>query len=85
MLTPQLILSLGATLVVDLFAGGGGASTGIEQALGRHVDIAIYGLERTITSNTQMTALQSSVFYIDTKRGGIVVNAPWRSLNASLI
>ena len=41
MLTPQLILSLGATLVVDLFAGGGGASTGIEQALGRHVDIAI--------------------------------------------
>lgn len=28
-------------LVVDCFAGGGGASTGIEQALGRHVDIAI--------------------------------------------
>lgn len=28
-------------LVVDLFAGGGGASTGIEQAIGRHVDIAI--------------------------------------------
>lgn len=28
-------------LVVDLFAGGGGASTGIEAALGRRVDIAI--------------------------------------------
>ncbi len=28
-------------LVVDLFAGGGGASTGIEAALGRQVDIAI--------------------------------------------
>jgi len=28
-------------LVVDLFAGGGGASTGIEAALGRRVDVAI--------------------------------------------
>lgn len=28
-------------LIVDLFAGGGGASTGIEAALGRDVDIAI--------------------------------------------
>lgn len=28
-------------LIVDSFAGGGGASTGIEQALGRYVDIAI--------------------------------------------
>ncbi len=28
-------------LIVDLFAGGGGASTGIEQAIGRPVDIAI--------------------------------------------
>lgn len=28
-------------LIVDNFAGGGGASTGIEQALGRHIDIAI--------------------------------------------
>ena len=28
-------------LIVDNFAGGGGASTGIEQALGRPVDIAI--------------------------------------------
>ena len=28
-------------LIVDLFAGGGGASLGIEMALGRSVDIAI--------------------------------------------
>ena len=37
----QFILPLANELVVDLFAGGGGASTGIEQALGRHVDIAV--------------------------------------------
>lgn len=38
---PQLQLSLDDELVVDNFAGGGGASMGIEQALGRGVDIAI--------------------------------------------
>ncbi len=41
MLSPQFILALSAKLVIDLFAGGGGASTGIEQAIGRHVDVAI--------------------------------------------
>lgn len=41
MLTPQFVLALAAKLVIDLFAGGGGASTGIEQAIGRPVDIAI--------------------------------------------
>lgn len=41
MLTPQFTLDIHRELVVDLFAGGGGASTGIEQAIGRHVDIAI--------------------------------------------
>lgn len=29
-------------LIVDNFAGGGGASTGIEQALGRAVDQSAY-------------------------------------------
>lgn len=38
---PQIRLQLDAELVVDNFAGGGGASLGIEQALGRPVDIAI--------------------------------------------
>ena len=37
----QYVLPLAHELVVDLFAGGGGASTGIEQAIGRHVDIAV--------------------------------------------
>lgn len=41
MLKPQYILPMANELVVDLFAGGGGASTGIEQAIGRHVDISI--------------------------------------------
>lgn len=41
MLKPQFILPLADELVIDLFAGGGGASTGIEQAMGRHVDIAV--------------------------------------------
>ena len=41
MLKPQFLLPLADELVVDLFAGGGGASTGIEAAIGRHVDIAV--------------------------------------------
>jgi len=34
-------LDLGSELIVDNFAGGGGASTGVEMAFGRPVDIAI--------------------------------------------
>ncbi|MDQ0068995.1 DNA (cytosine-5)-methyltransferase 1 [Variovorax boronicumulans] len=41
MLTPQFVLNLSAKLVIVLFAGSGGSCTGIEQALGRHVDIAV--------------------------------------------
>lgn len=41
MLTPQFLLPVHQELVIDLFAGGGGASTGIEQAIGRPVDIAV--------------------------------------------
>lgn len=41
MLTPQFILNLSAKLVIVLFAGSGGSCTGIEQAIGRHVDIAV--------------------------------------------
>lgn len=37
----QFSLDLGRELVVDLFAGGGGASCGIEQGIGRPVDIAV--------------------------------------------
>lgn len=40
MIRDQFILDLNAELIIDMFAGGGGASTGIEIAIGRHVDIA---------------------------------------------
>lgn len=42
----------GHELVVDNFAGGGGASEGIEQALGRSVDLAINHDETAITVHT---------------------------------
>lgn len=38
---PQPALDFSGELIVDLFAGGGGASTGLEWALGRSPDIAI--------------------------------------------
>lgn len=41
MITPQFQLPLHHELVIDLFAGGGGASTGIELAIGRAVDVAV--------------------------------------------
>jgi DNA (cytosine-5)-methyltransferase 1 len=37
----SLSLDLGSELIIDNFAGGGGASEGMEQAFGRPVDIAI--------------------------------------------
>lgn len=37
----SLPLNLGSELIVDNFAGGGGASTGIERAFGRAINIAI--------------------------------------------
>lgn len=40
-MTLQLNLDIHGELIIDNFAGGGGASTGIELALGRRVDIAI--------------------------------------------
>lgn len=39
-------------LIIDLFCGGGGASTGIELALGRPVDIAINHDEDAIAMHT---------------------------------
>lgn len=41
MIRDQFSLLTTDEIIVDLFAGGGGMSTAIEQALGRHVDIAI--------------------------------------------
>lgn len=40
-MTKQLRLDIHSEIIIDNFAGGGGASTGIEIALGRRVDVAI--------------------------------------------
>ena len=40
-MTKQLRLDIHSEIIIDNFAGGGGASTGIELALGRRVDVAI--------------------------------------------
>ncbi|WIX32548.1 DNA cytosine methyltransferase [Salinicola sp. JS01] len=48
----SLRLNLGHELVVDNFAGGGGASEGIEQALGRPVDLAINHDAAAIATHT---------------------------------
>lgn len=39
-------------IIVDNFAGGGGASTGIELAIGRSVDIAINHDENAVGMHT---------------------------------
>ncbi|NHC62906.1 DNA cytosine methyltransferase [Paenalcaligenes suwonensis] len=69
MLTPQLLLPVHHELVVDLFAGGGGASTGIEQAIGRAVDIAVNHDPEAIAlhevNHPQTQHLVSDVFEIN--------------------
>lgn len=69
MLKPQLILPLADEIVVDNFAGAGGASSGIEQALGRHVDVAINHDPEAIAvhqwNHPQTLHLCESVWQID--------------------
>lgn len=48
MISNQYKLDINNELIIDNFAGGGGASTGIELALGRHVDIAINHDKRAV-------------------------------------
>ena len=64
----QLTLGM-ASIWVDNFAGGGGASTGIEAAIGRPVDIAINHDEQAISMHTvnhpQTTHYCESVFDVD--------------------
>ena len=55
MLGNQYLLPVHHELVVDLFAGGGGASTGIEQAIGRHVDVAVNHDREAISLHTVTT------------------------------
>lgn len=69
MLTPQFLLPIHDELVVDLFAGGGGASTGIEQAIGRPVDVAVNHDPEAVAlhqaNHPQTLHLVSDVFEVD--------------------
>lgn len=49
MIRDQFILDLAKELIVDGFAGGGGMSSAIEHALGRHVDVAFNHSEIAIS------------------------------------
>lgn len=85
MLTPQFVLGLADELVVDLFAGGGGASTGIEQAIGRHVDIAVNHDPEAVSlhqaNHPQTRHFVSDVFEVDplTVTAGQPVGLLWAS------
>lgn len=69
MISNQFLLPIAHELVVDLFAGGGGASTGIEQAIGRHVDIAINHAADAVAlhqaNHPQTLHFVSDVFEVD--------------------
>lgn len=72
-------------LIVDNFAGGGGASTGIEMAIGRSVDIAINHDENAIamheTNHPETLHYCESVFDIDpvAATSGYPVGLAWFS------
>lgn len=85
MLNPQFILPIASELVIDLFAGGGGASTGIEQAIGRHVDIAVNHDPEAVSlhsaNHPQTRHYVSDVFEVDplAVTGGQDVGLLWAS------
>jgi DNA (cytosine-5)-methyltransferase 1 len=85
MIGSQFILPLAHELVVDLFAGGGGASTGIEQAIGRHVDIAVNHDPQAVSlhevNHPQTRHYVSDVFEVDplTVTAGRPVGLLWAS------
>lgn len=64
-----LPLDLGRELIVDNFAGGGGASTGLERAFGRPVDIAINhdaeAIAMHLANHPHTTHYCESVFDVD--------------------
>ena len=59
-------------LIIDCFAGGGGASVGIEMALGRQVDIAINHDEQAIrmhkTNHPDTLHLTEDIFKVDLEK-----------------
>jgi DNA (cytosine-5)-methyltransferase 1 len=85
MLTPQFLLPIHNELVIDLFAGGGGASTGIERAIRRPVDIAINHDPEAVAlhqaNHPQTLHYVSDVFEVDPAAvcGGRPVGLLWAS------
>jgi DNA (cytosine-5)-methyltransferase 1 len=85
MISNQFILPIAHELVVDLFAGGGGASTGIELAIGRHVDVAVNHDPEAVSLHTanhpQTRHFCADVFEVDplTATGGQPVGLLWAS------
>ncbi len=73
------------SLIVDNFAGGGGASTGIEAALGRAVDIAINHDEQAIrmheVNHPGTRHIRNNIWQIDPREvtGGQHVGLAWFS------
>ena len=72
-------------LIIDMFAGGGGASVGIEMALGRSVDIAINHDPAAIlmhkTNHPETLHLTEDIFKVDLKKyvAGRHVSLMWAS------
>lgn len=72
-------------LIIDLFAGGGGASVGIEMALGRPVDIAINHDPAAIlmhkTNHPKTKHITEDIFTVDLQKyvGGRKVDLMWAS------
>lgn len=72
-------------LIIDCFAGGGGASVGIEMALGCQVDIAINHDEQAIrmhkTNHPQTLHLTEDIFKVDLQKyvGNQHVSLMWAS------
>jgi len=75
----------GHEIIVDLFAGGGGASLGIEQAFGRSPDVAVNHSAAAIAmhqaNHPDTTHLQCDVFEVDplVATGGRQVGLLWAS------
>ena len=59
-------------LIIDCFAGGGGASVGIEMALGREVDIAINhdpeAIRMHMVNHPNTTHLTEDIFKVNLQK-----------------
>lgn len=69
---PQFALDLNEEIIVDNFSGGGGVSTGIYLALGRHTDVAVNHWDAAIRmharNHPQTLHLREDVRAVDAKR-----------------